>query len=178
MYKTGDSCPVCDVGNLSKQTITEEFEYKNKKKSISNYNIFVCNHCEEEFVSRKTIRATEKVLTDFRRQVDGLLMSNEIKTIRNKIGKTQTEMSSMLGYSPKTFARYENGQVTQSKAMDLLLRLMGESPDALNQIAKQVKFDFEVDAPPMPCCENLPPEINYVVEKEEASCNTVLEEAA
>ena len=167
MYKPGDSCPTCDAGKLSKETITEEFEYKNKKLSIPNYIIFVCNHCEEEFVSRKTIRATEKELTDFRRQVDGLLTSAEIKVIRKRIGKTQTEMSFMFGYSPKTFARYESGKITQNKAMDILLRLLDKSPDVLNQIDKQVKFNYDkVKMPPIPCCADDYPKIKYKLEEE------------
>lgn len=161
MYKTGDSCSICAEGKLSEQIITEEFEYKSKKIRISNYHIYRCDECKEELVSPKTIRETEKILTDFRRGIDGLLTSDEIKSIRKKIGKTQKDLATLLEVGEKTFARYENGQVTQSKAMDILLRLMGNFPDILNQIGKEVKFDYEVKAPPIPCCAGNYPEIKY-----------------
>lgn len=144
MYKTGDSCPVCVKGNLTEQIITEEFEYKGHKISIPDYHIFSCDNCSEEVVSPKSIRATEKGLTDIRRKIDGLLTSDEIKDIRKKIGMTQKELASKLGVGIKTFARYENGQVTQGKAMDILLRIMEKNPLILNEIDKRISVKYEV----------------------------------
>ncbi|GBE41723.1 antitoxin MqsA [bacterium BMS3Bbin09] len=166
MYKKGDNCPVCSKGSLSEQVITEEFEYKRKKIQVPNYHVFSCNNCKEELVSPKTIRETEKILTDFRRRIDGLLTSSEIKDIRKKIGKTQTEMSSKFGVSPKTFARYENGQVTQSKSMDILLRIININPFILEDIYSQTRTNYEVlGKPSVPCCKEPHLQITYKVRK-------------
>lgn len=166
MYKKGDNCPVCSKGSLSEQVITEEFEYKRKKIQVPNYHVFSCDKCKEELVSPITIRETEKTLTDFRRKVDGLLTSDEIKAIRKKIGKTQIKMSSMFGYSPKTFARYENGQVTQSKSMDVLLRIININPFILEDIYSHTKTNYEIlDKPSVPCCKEPQSKITYKVRK-------------
>ncbi len=134
MYKTGDSCPVCGEGKLSDKVTVERFEYKGQKLLVPDYLVYECGVCSEEFVARKTLNKTEKILTDFRREVDGLLTSEEIKAIRTKLGKTQTAMATLLGVGEKNFARYENGRVTQSKSMDLLLRMIDEAPYILGRL--------------------------------------------
>lgn len=134
MLKNGGICPICGEGKIAERIITGEFEYKGKKCPIPDYHVFVCKHCSEQIVSPETLKATEKKLTDFCRKTDGLLTSNEIKAIRKKMGKTQIEMAALLEVGKKNFARYENGQVTQSKPMDMLLRILNEDPNILHKI--------------------------------------------
>lgn len=144
MYKNGSKCSICGIGKISEKTISEKFEYKGKSLVIPDYHVYACDKCEEEIVDPKTLRATEKVLTDFRRRVDGLLASDEIKAIRKKLGKTQAEMAEWLGVGEKNFARYENGQVTQSKTMDLLLRILGKFPNILNNLTEPKNYEMSV----------------------------------
>ncbi len=140
--KEGQKCPICGQGEISEKIITENFKYKGKSQSISNYCIFACDVCEEEIVSNKTLRETEKILTDFRRKVDGFLVSDEIKAIRKKLGKTQVEMADLIKVGEKTFARYENGQVTQSRSMDALLRILDVDPHIFNRIKTEESTEF------------------------------------
>lgn len=144
MYKNGSKCSICGIGKVSEKTISEKFEYKGKSLVVPDYHVYACDTCEEEIVDPKTLRATEKVLTDFRRRLDGLLASDEIKAIRKKLGKTQAEMAEWLGVGEKNFARYENGQVTQSKTMDLLLRILGKFPNILNNLTEPNKYEISV----------------------------------
>lgn len=144
MYKKGNKCAICGSGNVLEKTISEKFEYKGKSKVILGYHVYACDKCGEEIVDPKTIRATEKVLTDFRRGVDGLLTSDEIKAIRKKLGKTQAEMAEWLDVGEKNFARYENGKVTQGKAMDMLLRILGKFPNILNNITEPNNYEMSV----------------------------------
>lgn len=134
MIKDRDICLVCGQGKMSEHVITEVFTYKKQECSISDYHIFRCDKCAEEFVSPKSLKESEKMLTDFRRKVDGLLTSGEIKAIRKRLGKTQKELAKMLEVGEKTFARYENGQVTQSRSMDWCLRALDVHPDLFDTI--------------------------------------------
>jgi putative zinc finger/helix-turn-helix YgiT family protein len=144
MYKNGDKCPVCGEGILSEQVITEVFKYKGKIKSVDNYHIFVCNKCAEELVGRNTLKSTEKLLTDFRRKVDGLLTSEKIKSIRKRLNLTQVEMAKFLNVGKKNIARYENGQVTQSKSMDTLLRTVDKDPTIFFKIKEKDTMVYKV----------------------------------
>lgn len=139
MYKTGQRCVVCGEGKLTQKIVTEKFKYKGKENTISDYCVYECNKCEDVLVDSKTIRSTEKILTDFRREIDGLLTSSEIVQIRKKLGKTQKEMAELLEAGEKNFARYETGQVTQGRSTDLLLRVLDKDPYALDSIKHRDK---------------------------------------
>lgn len=134
MYKHGQECPICGSGKLEKKVIGETFEYKGHSLVVPNYIVYGCPTCEEYLVEKKSSRESQKVLKDFFREVDGLLPSRDIKRIRKKLGYTQEEMAKELGVGMKNFARYENGQVIQGRAMDLLLRIFDFDPAILNKI--------------------------------------------
>jgi transcriptional regulator with XRE-family HTH domain len=61
-----------------------------------------------------------------------LLTAADIKRIRRKLHLTQEQMATVLGGGLKGFARYENGQVIQSRAMDNLLRILERFPESLD----------------------------------------------
>lgn len=144
MLNKGDICPICGSEKISEKVITGRFKYKGHLIRIPDYHVFECDSCTEKIVSNKTLKENEKTLTDFRRKVDGLLTSDEIRAIREKLGKTQTEMANLIGVGEKNFARYENGQVTQSKTMDWLLRILDDDPHIFQKIKKETEMDYEV----------------------------------
>ena len=128
MYKDGDMCPICGSGALTKKSIEETFDYKGKSITIKDYLIFECPVCEESIVEQETLKNTEPILIDFRRKVDNLLTPNEIKEIRLLFGYTQENFAELLGGGKKAFARYENGAIAQSRAMDHQLKMLRNNP--------------------------------------------------
>lgn len=132
MYKQGDSCPLCGGGRLNEKVIEECFNYKGHSLTVSDYLILECPACGEAVVDKESARRAERLLRDFGRQVDGLLTAADIKRIRRKLHLTQEQMATVLGGGLKGFARYENGQVVQSRAMDNLLRILECFPESLN----------------------------------------------
>lgn len=137
MYKTDDKCLICGIGSLEKTVREETFEYKGESLTVPDYVVYRCPSCEEGIVDKNTLRDTEKVIRDFHREVDGLLTSKEIKKIRTSLGFTQEAMGGLLGGGEKSFARYETGRVTQTKAMDNLLRILDTYPFILDVIMTQ-----------------------------------------
>jgi len=117
-------CPICGLGKLTKKVSDEVFEYKGNEVVVPRYTTYVCNVCGESIVDNKSLKKSSKILKDFQRKVDGFLSGEEIKRIRRKLGLTQEEMSQILGGGKKAFARYETGEVSQSMAMDNLLRVL------------------------------------------------------
>ncbi|HXX81013.1 MAG TPA: type II toxin-antitoxin system MqsA family antitoxin [Thermodesulfovibrionales bacterium] len=128
------TCPICGTGELKKHVTTEQFEYKGRKVPIPNYVTYSCNVCEETIVDDSSLKSSGKLLKKFKREVDGLLPVEEIKRIRKSFGFTQEKWSKILGGGLKGAARYESGQITQSKAMDNLLRILDKFPFALSAI--------------------------------------------
>jgi HTH-type transcriptional regulator/antitoxin MqsA len=131
MYKDNDKCPICGEGTIERDVIDETFEYKGQKIVISDYVVFVCENCEESIVENETLKTSEKTIRDFHKRVDGLLTSDEIKKIRKSFGFTQEVFGNLLGGGAKGFTRYETGKVSQSKAMDTLLRILDAYPEVL-----------------------------------------------
>jgi HTH-type transcriptional regulator/antitoxin MqsA len=130
-------CPICGVGVMEKKIGTELFEYKGETLPIPNYVTYVCNKCEEAIVDNVILRESGKKLKDFQRKVDGLLTGEKIKTIRLKLGLTQEQLADIVGGGLKSLARYESGQVCQSKGMDNLLRIIDAYPETLKVIKKK-----------------------------------------
>jgi len=131
MYKQGDACPLCGAGKLSEKVVEEQFSYKGHSLAVPDYHILDCSACGEAVVEKESARRAEKLLKDFGRQIEGLLMAADIKRIRRKLHLTQEQMATVLGGGLKGFARYENGQVVQSRAMDNLLRILDRFPESL-----------------------------------------------
>jgi len=123
-------CPFCDSENLEKQKSTFEFVYKEHKKKIE-IDVFYCSVCGEEVLPLEVERQLDKEYADFRREVDGLLLSTDILRIREKYHLTQEKLSQLMGLSPKTIAKYENGFSIQSKCADKFLRTIDSLPEAV-----------------------------------------------
>ena len=131
MYKKGDACPLCGGGDLSEKVVEENFSYKGHSLVVTDYRVLECSACGEAVVEKDSARRAEKLLRDLGRQVDGLLIAADIKRIRRKLHLTQEQMATVLGGGLKGFARYENGQVVQSRSMDNLLRILDRFPESL-----------------------------------------------
>ena len=131
-------CPICGKGPLKKEVIEENFAYKGETITIPDYVISKCDLCNETIVDKGTLKSSAKLLKNFKCKVDGLLTGEEIREIRRKLGFTQEQMSEILGGGLKSFARYETGQICQSKAMDNLLRILDRSPQVLHFIQKEI----------------------------------------
>jgi len=81
IFNEGSLCPICETEVLVLTRKEIEFEYKSEKLLIKR-NILECPKCEEAFFQSHDEGEIEKLLTDRRRKVDGLLTSDEIRTIR------------------------------------------------------------------------------------------------
>ncbi len=136
MYKDNDVCPVCDTGHLHRTVKDKTFKYKGESLSVKDVVVYTCDDCEESLVPKASMRLSEKTIRDFQRKADGLLTSEEIKKVREALGFTQEAFANILGVALKSFARYENGTVTQNRTTDHLLRILFEKPDTLKVISK------------------------------------------
>jgi HTH-type transcriptional regulator/antitoxin MqsA len=117
--------------------VEEVFTYKGQTLAVPDYVVYECAACGEAVVDPASSQRASKLLKDFGRSVDGLLIAADIKRIRKKLGYTQEQMAEVCGGGLKGFARYESGQVMQSKGMDNLLRILDEFPYVLDVINRR-----------------------------------------
>jgi len=115
-------CHKCQSNNITLNSELGEYTYKNSKYYVEIEYSF-CNTCNREFISKSQILDNEKRIRDSKKQIDGLLSAREIKAIREKLKLSQTDAASVFGGGKNAFSKYERSEVTQSMAMDKLLRL-------------------------------------------------------
>jgi len=138
VFYNGCLCPVCEIGSLNLVSRDEEFVYKGNKIVLSR-EVWECSECKEFFFQAKDRPEIEKILTDRRRRVDGLLVSEEIKSIREQLHMTTAELAEILRISEKHLVYYENGQDSQSYELDDLLRILRKHSEALDVLKQECK---------------------------------------
>lgn len=140
VLKKGAICPSCEMGKLGLTKKDLEFTYKNRKTQIKNQDLFKCDLCDYEALSRDDTKRVDKLLTDFRRSVDGLLTSDQLQRIRKSLDCNKKKMARLLSVDAKTVGRYENGVLTQSAPVDKLYRIFAVYPKATRVICSDEMF--------------------------------------
>lgn len=64
MYKNGDICPICGLGNVKVKRKHESFKHKNKTLIIP-LKVYSCNKCKEEFFDNKEMEKYNNIINIF-----------------------------------------------------------------------------------------------------------------
>ncbi|MEM6050489.1 type II toxin-antitoxin system MqsA family antitoxin [Erwinia sp. P7711] len=123
-------CPICGDESLHEnhQYVLREFE--GFKKQVE-FHVSSCDSCGSETFTEKQATFNKRQMSDFYREADGLLTGRQIRCFREALGITQIAASKLFGGGKNAFTKYENGDVTQSVAMDKLIRTAYAIPAAL-----------------------------------------------
>lgn len=131
-----DTCPICGEGSLTPRVQMVNAEHRGVSRAIeSHYS--VCDCCGSEQAGPGELRANKRAMVAFKKQVDGLLTGSQVRTLRERLGINQSEAARIFGGGPVAFSKYESDDVSQSEAMDKLLRLAGELPEAFAILASE-----------------------------------------
>lgn len=126
------TCPICS-GGLERAEKETTLTYKGKNLTFLQPGEY-CLQCHEGFLSPADMKATKKEIVDFKREVDGYLKTSQIKKIRKKLHLTQKAAAQIFGGGERSFYKYETGEVTQNKPLDLLLRLFDKEKISLSDL--------------------------------------------
>jgi putative zinc finger/helix-turn-helix YgiT family protein len=130
-------CLACGVDDLKQ--VTGEFKTQIEGPdghpmtlAVPDLTWLHCNSCGEDLLDDKASEA----ITKAHRAALKLLTAEEIRSLRQRLGKTQAQMGELLGIGEKTYCRWESGTHFQSEAFDRYLRLLEEPEvvDLLNEI--------------------------------------------
>ncbi len=67
-----------------------------------------------------------KLIDDTKARHMGLLLPEELKALRERLGMTQHEIAELLEIGEKSWSRWESGRHRPSRSMNLLLRALAE----------------------------------------------------
>jgi len=127
-----ETCPICE-GKLKREERTTPYTYKDKSQEIVQSGEY-CVECGEGFLSPKDLKMSQKQIADFKRSVDNLLTTDEVRAIRKKLKLTQEKASLFFGGGVRAFHKYETGENAQSRPLDILLKLMDSGKISMDDL--------------------------------------------
>lgn len=90
--------------------------------------------CGEGVVTGKDMDVSDRQLNLLKAQAENLVLPQDVRRIRKKLGLNQQVAGQLLGGGPSAFNKYEKGEVLPSKAISNLLRVLEAVPSALNYL--------------------------------------------
>lgn len=128
-------CPICGEGLLHAKVVQKNREHKGFTKFVP-MQMSVCDSCCTETATAAQLAYNKRQMNEFYKEAQGLLTGNTVKLKRKALKLTQAQASILFGGGPTAFAKYEAGDVTQSVAMDKLIRVASAIPEALDYLYK------------------------------------------
>lgn len=117
-------CPACGQGALVARVIRDEFEYGPEEDRITivaeGVPVLECPACGETLYGPDAARVRHQAIC----RTLGLLTPEQIKGVREKLGKKQAEFAALTGIGVATLSRWEQGRLIQTRALDRYLRLL------------------------------------------------------
>ena len=129
-------CVVCKSEDIKSLTAVETVLYKGTELQIP-LEYSVCNGCGREFVPKAQILRGEIAFRNAKKKHDGLLSSTEISQARAKLSISQEQASKVFGGGKNAFSKYERGEVSQSVAMDKLIRVCLKHHHVFEELARK-----------------------------------------
>ena len=136
-------CPICEEGNLLEQVGKNCVDYKGETAEL-DLHFSVCDSCGSEQANAQQVRMNKRYMIAFKKRVEGLLTGSEVKSIREKLGLKQSDAAKIFGGGPVAFSKYETDDVTQSEAMNRLLCVAVEVPEAFEYLAIRAQVHVDV----------------------------------
>jgi putative zinc finger/helix-turn-helix YgiT family protein len=135
--KTKIECPMCGGTSVTLATEQRHINAEDGTELSFRAQYSECASCGEAFYTRRQAKAASRAAVGALRTHNGRLTPAEIKAIRKQFGVTQEKMQRVMKVGKKSFPRWENGTVQQSRAADQLLREFRESPDLFYRMASE-----------------------------------------
>lgn len=129
-------CPECGKKEVRRSTVRHSSEIKHDGRlytvEVPKLRVPKCRVCGDLIFDNA---ADEQIAAALRNQL-GLLSAEQIRTNRDVLGLSQRDLADHLGVAVETISRWENGALTQTRAMDRYLRVYFGVPAARAALVK------------------------------------------
>lgn len=137
MSKHPMMCDLCEEGTLEQKQGVNTVTYKSITRELST-DYCECDTCGVDMTLPQQTRDNKRRMVAFKKEVDGMLTGAEVRALRERLGLTQAEAAKVFGGGVVAFSKYENDDVTQSEAMDKLMRLADRFPDVYQALRAEI----------------------------------------
>lgn len=136
-------CPVCGECALGRISYSRTISVGDQSGTVDGFQKSVCENCGSSVAGADEMRHNKRLVTAFSKRVSGLLTGQEIAEIRKGFLLTQKDASLIFGGGPVAFSKYESDDVSQSLAMDKLLRVVRGHPHILREMADEAGVELK-----------------------------------
>lgn len=105
------------------------------RRVVVHDEFYRCEACGEAFLTAEQARASEARAAEQLHTVHGMMLPEEIRALRTRLGLTQAGFEALLGVGRNTVVRWENGHVYPNAATNALLRLLEANPENARLLA-------------------------------------------
>lgn len=136
-------CPACRREGLQEATYVREFRPRGQAAPVRvELLTSVCPSCGAEATSAAQHSENLKRLKARKAQYGGLLLGEEIFSLRRRYGITQQAAARIFGKGKIAFSRYENETSYPDESTTLLLTLAIEKPDVIRSLADKAGVEL------------------------------------
>jgi putative zinc finger/helix-turn-helix YgiT family protein len=133
-------CPECGKKEVRRSAVRHVSQVKHDGRvyavEVSRLRVPKCQACGELIFDDV---ADEQIAAALRQQL-GLLLAEQIRGNREQLGLSQRELAEQLGVAVETISRWENGVLTQTRAMDRYLRVYFGVPAVRAALGKETSI--------------------------------------
>lgn len=115
-------CPLCGEGTVTPVQRARPMEHKNQT-GVIHLHLSSCDRCGAETIDDAESILNRRAVIRFRKQIDGVPLGSQIRTMRKAANITQEQAGRLFGGGPVAFSKYENDDLIPDEAMTNLLRL-------------------------------------------------------
>ena len=117
-------------GHFERTTGAQEIAIRGESVTVIA-DFYRCSGCGEERFDLDQVDRARAAAAEALTKAEGLLLPEEIRALRERLGLTQDAFEDALGLGRKTMVRWETGKVMPSQSMALLLLLIERDPSAM-----------------------------------------------
>ena len=132
---SADACPVCGT-SMRERRGRLVFPVNGEKIPVPDALHLRCPKDQEIVLRLDDARHLRERALALYREKYGLLSSDEIRSLRERLHLTQGALARLLRLGANTISRWEAGRNVQTAAMDMFLRLIRDLPGSLQYLRK------------------------------------------
>jgi putative zinc finger/helix-turn-helix YgiT family protein len=130
-----DACPVCGT-TMKEKRGRLPFPVNGEDVRVPDATHLACPRGHDPVLRADDARRLRERAIDLYRSKYGLLTAEQIRSMRERFGLTQSELARLLRLGQNTLSRWEAGRNVQTAAMDVLLRILRDVPGGLEYLRK------------------------------------------
>lgn len=140
--------PLCPISGqpMVRDTRSMAISYKGHKRDVAMPGWY-CDASGESIHSREDLKVSDRALMALKAEVERLATPAEVARVRKKLGLSQVKASEILGGGPRSFQKYESGEIMPSRVMTNLLRVMERHPEEVRRLEDEMQVASETSSP-------------------------------